>query len=477
MNINLMWFRRDLRIHDNKALYYACQDTHARVIAIFVYTPGQWLLHNQSPKQTLYIYKNLIFLKKKLLKLKIPLFFLKSTDFLDSVKKILNFCCIHKVKNLYYNYEYGCNEKTRDNSVQRLCIKNNIVVHGFYDNVLISPEKIKNHLNQAYKRYQCFKKKIINTVNLHRIICYPKPKPRIFFFQNLKTEIPIFTCPQEKFNESIFLVGEDNVFLQLEKFCNKYYKQHLYKSKSRNYQINSFLSSALNIGVISVRKCVLMFLKKNIFIKTLEDINANAWINEILWREFFYHLMYSYPELSQYKTLSLIDKRIPWKKNKFLFTLWKNGNTGYPIIDAAMRQLNELGWISNRLRMISGSFLAKIFFLNWRLGERYFMSRLVDGNLAINNGCWQWVASVGTEKMPYFRKFNFLTQSKKIDPLGVLIRKMIPELRYTPNKHVHFPYLQKCHNRFAVNFLHHIDQFYNKTIKIFSQIYSDIKHE
>lgn len=479
MRTHLMWFRRDLRVNDNTALHFACKNINIPIFSVFISTPYQWTLHNQSPKQTLYIYKNLLSLKKKLSKLNIPLFYLQATDFLNSIQKILDFCLLHQIDHVYYNYEYGLNEQKRDDDFLKIFLKNHITTHGFYDNLLISPSDIKNNTNQPYKKFHFFKKKIAQKLNFKNIICYSKPLLRKPLNYNFYKKIPLFQCSYEKFDENIFPIGENKIYSRFKNFC-KTYHIHSKNSFTMKYSPkNSFLSPALNVGIISVRRCVLIFLKKNICINTTEKIINNNWINEIIWREFFYHLMYAYPILSKYKTLSRIESFIPWKKNKLLFKKWKNGKTGYPIIDAAMRQLNQLGWINNRLRMIVSSFFTKNLFLNWRLGEKYFMSKLIDGNLAINNGCWQWIASIGTENMPFYRKFNFIIQSQKIDPNGSFIKKMIPELKSIPKKYIHFPFNKFQNNLFYLNYFSPIinmNESFNKSKLIFKKIYKYIKN-
>ena len=160
----------------------------------------------------------------------------------------------------------------------------------------------------------------------------------------------------------------------------------------------------------------------------------------MIWREFYRHLLFHFPNLCQHKNFNAKYNNLPWPNNAQYIQAWQQGKTGYPIVDAAMRQLNQTGWMHNRLRMIVGSFLTKHLLVDWRLGEQYFMSKLIDGDLAANNGGWQWCAGTGCDAQPYFRIFNPITQSERFDACGDFIRKYVPELTDVPNQYIHFPH-------------------------------------
>ncbi len=171
------------------------------------------------------------------------------------------------------------------------------------------------------------------------------------------------------------------------------------------------------------------------------DGGAGAtWLNELIWREFYRHLMVYYPKLCKGRPFTAWTDKVAWRAEEAALQAWQRGETGFPIVDAAMRQLNATGWMHNRLRMIVASFLTKDLRLDWRAGERYFMSQLIDGDLAANNGGWQWAASTGTDAAPYFRIFNPTTQGEKFDKQGVFIRRWLPELAKVPEKALHQPW-------------------------------------
>lgn len=241
------------------------------------------------------------------------------------------------------------------------------------------------------------------------------------------------------FNNKTFPIGEKKAINCLKYFCEN--KIHDYTSKRNFPYLNntSMLSPYLSAGIISSRQCLQMILKaeNNITSKFLFN---SVWFNQILWREFYYHLLIGFPQISYSQSLSEWEKDINWSEDYHYFDSWKKGKTGFPIIDAGMRQLKKIGWMHNRLRMITSSFLVKNLFINWRHGEKYFMLNLIDGDFALNNGGWQWSASIGTDSVPYTRFFNPLSQSKFFDSEGAFIKKFVPELKDVPNNYIHAPH-------------------------------------
>ncbi len=167
--------------------------------------------------------------------------------------------------------------------------------------------------------------------------------------------------------------------------------------------------------------------------------SAYTWLDELIWREFYIHILYHFPHVRERSFRPQYD-RIQWRNDPDEFEAWKAGQTGYPIVDAAMRQMNATGWMHNRARMIVASFLVKDLLIDWRWGERWFMQNLLDGDLAANNGGWQWTAGTGTDAAPYFRIFNPILQSKKFDPNGDYIRKWVPELAKIESNVIHAPW-------------------------------------
>ena len=220
-------------------------------------------------------------------------------------------------------------------------------------------------------------------------------------------------------------------------------------AKNRNDPIldgTSRISPYLAIGVISNRRCILEALKLNQFELQSGNKGICKWIDEIIWREFYKNIMHSFPRVSKNKPFNMNTESIAWRHNKEEIEAWKNGKTGFPLIDAAMLQLKHEGWMHNRLRMVVAMFFTKNLLHDWRIGEAFFMENLIDGDFASNNGGWQWSASTGTDAAPYFRIFNPVTQSQNFDPDGAFIKKYFPQLNPLNTKDIHLPPPEKLFN-------------------------------
>lgn len=439
MNKNLMWFRNDLRIHDNTALHNACLSNIDEVICLFISTPKQWKKHFVSVKKISFIYQNLISLKKELLKLNIILYYYECTDFLSSIEYLFYFCGKHKVNSLFYNYQYESNEKDRDYLITQKLSMQGISIKGFHDNLLINPNKIKNKNGQPYKKFYFFKHTIINYLSENVPICFPIPKKRILCNKNNIDRIYFSKNFHINFNQNLFPIGEKEAIKKLKFFYTYKIEDYLVKRNFPSLNGTSMLSPYLSLGIISIRYCLQILFKKYKK-KPLIDTLHTPWINEIIWREFYYHLLINFPMLSKSQSLFKWEKKINWSNNINYLNSWKNGETGFPIVDAAMKQLYQIGWMHNRLRMITASFLVKNLLINWRYGEKYFMSHLIDGDYALNNGGWQWSASIGSDSTSYIRVFHPSRQSEIFDKSGAFIKKYLPSLKIVPNNYIHNPY-------------------------------------
>jgi len=325
-----------------------------------------------------------------------------------------------------------------------------IFVKGFHDSLLTSANSIKNKNKKTYKIFSFFKKKVICNLLKQILECFPIPKKRkicsSFSLLKLFPENLVID-----FNQKNFPIGERKAIERLNKFCVDKIDKYVLKRNFPFLNSTSMLSPYLSLGIISPRYCLKVILKKYKKIPLNIILNSD-WLNQIIWREFYYHLLIGFPMLSQSQSLIIWEKKIKWKHNVNYFNAWKNGNTGFPIIDAGMRQLNKMGWMHNRLRMITSSFLVKNLLINWREGEKYFMSNLIDGDFALNNGGWQWSASTGSDSVPYIRIFNPLNQSKNFDKSGLFIRKYIPELNSVPDRYIHNPYEWSIKNNCTINY-------------------------
>ena len=247
-----------------------------------------------------------------------------------------------------------------------------------------------------------------------------------------------FTPPTESLR-ALWPAGEGHAQQRLAHFANE--QIHYYKDERDLPAVpgTSQISAYLAAGVISPRQCLHAALQNNHGEFESGSPGVFTWVTELLWREFYKHILVGYPRVSRHRAFRLETEFLPWRDAPEELAAWKEGRTGIPIIDAAIRQLLETGWMHNRLRMVVAMFLTKNLLIDWREGERFFMQHLIDGDLAANNGGWQWSSSTGTDSVPYFRIFNPLSQSERFDPEGRFIKHWLPELADLNKKEIHNP--------------------------------------
>ncbi|AXU95954.1 MAG TPA: deoxyribodipyrimidine photo-lyase [Erwinia persicina] len=439
MTTHLVWLRNDLRINDNHALHAACRSENARVIALFIATPAQWASHHMAPKQAEYIWQSLLDVQASLAQKGIPLYKAECDDFSASVSLLQAFCREHKVDRLFYNYQYEVHERQRDAEVERTLYNDDIMVQGFDDSLLLPPGSVLTGSREMYKVFTPFSKAFVKRLKEGLPECLPAPDVRsggaIEVEDSSKSR---FDYPCEAIDADLFPVGEKAAIARLRAFCQQPVTLYPEQRDLPALDGTSRLSVCLATGVLSPRQCLHRLLKQHP--QGLEDTKVFVWLNELIWREFYRHLLVAYPALCRHQPFTQWTKGVRWRDDPQGLQAWQEGKTGYPIVDAAMRQLNTLGWMHNRLRMITASFLVKDLLIDWREGERYFMSQLLDGDLAANNGGWQWAASTGTDAAPYFRIFNPTTQGERFDKSGQFIRYWLPELRNVPEKYIHQPH-------------------------------------
>lgn len=436
MSTHLMWFRHDLRLNDNLALAAACRSADATVIALYIATPKQWQDHAMSPRQAAYIAAQLESLRDALEEKGIPLAFLEVDDFAASVDALKTFCEQHEVTDLFYNYQYEVNERQRDAAVEKTLKQ--VRCQGFDDSVILPPGAVMTGNHQMFKVFTPFKKAWLSRLHDGMPECVAAPAKRENAPQKLKRAAIHFNYPQEEFDRSGFPADEKGTLQRLRDFCQHGAGEYASQRDFPAVEGTSRLSAALATGVLSPRQCLHRLLAEQP--GTLKEGAGSVWLNELIWREFYRHLMTYNPALCKHRPFIEWTERVQWRTSEEHFRAWQTGQTGYPIVDAAMRQMNATGWMHNRLRMITASFLVKDLLIDWRQGERYFMSRLVDGDLAANNGGWQWAASTGTDAAPYFRIFNPTTQGERFDKEGTFIRRWVSELADVPQKGIHEPW-------------------------------------
>ena len=435
----LVWFRNDLRLEDNPALKNAFENSK-KVHAIFIFSNNQLKKHNEANIKIDFIIKNLFLLEKRLTKLNVPLTIIESDGFDNDASLIGKFIEEKNIYKVFWNNQFGEDEARRDKFVQNDLNSKNIIVNAYNDQVIYEPGFLKTGQGLPYSVFTPFKRKWIENFEMDFLDIEYQYQPRESL--NYSSNISDFDFNFEithQVNMDLWPAGEDEAETTLHKFLNE---KVINYSKNRNEPIldgTSRISPYLASGIISSKKCIFEALKINNFEFSSGHIGVTKWIDEIVWREFYKNIMFSFPKVSKGQPFQDYSKKIEWRYSEKEFTAWKEGMTGFPIVDAAMRQLHHEGWMHNRLRMVVAMFFTKNMLHDWRLGEAYFMQNLIDGDFASNNGGWQWSSSTGTDAAPYFRIFNPITQSTNFDKEGLFIKKYVPELKDLDKSIIHNP--------------------------------------
>ncbi len=439
----LVWFRNDLRIHDNPALYHACQDSNDGVIAVFLLAKKQWQQHDWGVPKIDFVLRNVAVLSDALATRKIPLLVISAETFADAPAVLTKLVEQHHCSALFFNREYEWNERKRDRTVTQALQDYGIRVEASDDQTYLAPDnpQLQTQAGNPYTVFSPFKKRwitILQEQGLPQSLPAPSEQAPLAISP---TSVPtVHDLLGESFSgASLWPAGEDVAQARLEKFLSAPIQTYQNQRDIPIAEGTSTLSPYLSCGVISIRCCMAEAIAANDDQLMLAKTGPGVWISELVWREFYRHVMVHFPRVCQYRAFKRDTEAVPWKHDPVLFERWSEGKTGIPIVDAGMRQLNQMGWMHNRLRMVTAMFLTKDLLIDWRWGERYFMQHLVDGDLASNNGGWQWSASTGTDAAPYFRIFNPYSQSRKCDPRGEFIRQYCPELKSLDNEQIHDP--------------------------------------
>ncbi|MFD2178207.1 deoxyribodipyrimidine photo-lyase [Veronia pacifica] len=439
--MKLVWFRRDLRIKDNPALADACR-TGEPVAAIYVATPEQWKSHFVSPRQADLIQRRLEVIRQELEALNIPMLFKVVDNFSDIPVLLAEICQQYQVSDVYCNRDYEYDEIDRDNAVAGTLSLTRIGFHVFDGKCILPPGSVTTGAGKPFQVFTPFKKawlKIIQSTD-YSPLKQPGQIAPTALTKSLIDEAKEIDLRYWHEDSLSWPVDDNTIIQRLRDYCSyrvtKYHQLRDIPSEPATSQLSAYLA----IGAISPRQCLARLITEHRDCFSDVKEGPQTWLSEIIWREFYQHVIAINPDLCKGEAFLCWETHISWKHDEILFEKWKQGKTGVPIVDAGMRQLNETGWMHNRLRMIVASFLVKDLHIDWRWGEQYFMSKLIDGDFASNNGGWQWSASVGLDAQPYFRIFNPFTQSKKFDPEGIFIRRWVKELESVSAKHIHEPY-------------------------------------
>lgn len=425
----LCWLRRDLRLVDHKALAEATRQAE-QVTVVFIYDKvilGE--LENQADRRITFITQSLRELQKDLEAMGSALI-VRHGDPKIEIPKLAQEM---NASAVFTNHDYEPSAIKRDKSVkQKLRLEGVDFLH-FKDHVIFEKDEILNQTKEPFKVFTAYKNAWLRAFAAKQHAANEEPDLKRLTPKNiLKGHIWNWSYDHIGFKE-VPLWLEPGRSGALERF--KAFVPHLNTYKEQRdfpaLAATSGLSVHLRFGTISIRELVREAIRH-------KSIGAQTWLSELIWREFYQMLLSQFPRL-EHETFRPEFNRIQWEGEESHFAAWKEGQTGFPLVDAAMRHFKETGWMHNRLRMVTASFFVKDLLLDWRLGEKYFADNLLDFDFAANNGGWQWCASTGCDAQPYFRIFNPFTQSEKFDPNGDFIRAHVPELKKFPKKYIHNP--------------------------------------
>ncbi|SPJ34032.1 deoxyribodipyrimidine photo-lyase [Kushneria phyllosphaerae] len=438
----LVWFRTDLRCEDNTALHHAAQ--RGPVIGVVFWTPQQWRQHGHGDNKLAFWQRGVEVLSKHLDSLNIPLKIISAEHFDALPAQLLELAQALNCEAVHFNDEYGLNERRRDRQVSEQLHQNDLSVHRYTDQVAFTPGELLTGDGRYYSVFTPFYKSWLKNIGANQLQQFDAPK-----VQTAPDNVAGDTIPESDTSNAVISAdewpaGEEAAQDRLARFLQK--RAHHYEN-GRDFPAmtaTSGLSAWLALGMISWRQCINAAAARNGGHLGDGDSNLQSWISEIIWREFYQHVLVGFPRVNCYQPFQEHTKALVWRDSDEDFQRWCDGNTGYPLVDAAMRQLTTTGWMHNRLRMVTAMFLSKHLLIDWRRGEAFFLQHLVDGELGANNGGWQWAASTGTDASPYFRIFNPTTQSRRFDPEGIFIAEFVPELANVAAKKRHAPDAATC---------------------------------
>ncbi|WP_375740053.1 deoxyribodipyrimidine photo-lyase [Pseudomonas boanensis] len=435
----LIWFRSDLRTQDNTALNAALDA--GPTLALYLITPGQWQAHDDAPSKVDFWLRNLAELSTALRALNVPLLIRRADHWAEAPRALAELSHEQRIAAVHVNEEYGIHEVRRDRLVAASLADEGIALHRHLDQLFFKPGSVLTRSGGYFQVYSQFRK--VCYERLHAAIprCLPTPKAQADMdipSDPVPDRVERFATPLESLR-NLWPAGERVARDRLEAFAEEQLWQYQGQRDFPAQPGTSQLSPYLAAGVLSPRQCLHAALQANCGEFDSGHPGAVTWINELLWREFYKHILMGYPRVSRHRAFRQETEALPWRHAPEDLNAWQQGRTGIPLVDAAMRQLLATGWMHNRLRMVVAMFLTKNLLIDWREGERWFMRHLIDGDLAANNGGWQWSASTGTDAAPYFRIFNPISQSEKFDPEGRFIRHWVPELAHLDKRDIHNP--------------------------------------
>jgi deoxyribodipyrimidine photo-lyase len=438
MSPSIIWFRHDLRLEDNPA-FDAAVEQKGPVIPVFIWAPGEEATWTPGESSNWWLHHSLLVLQKNLQEMGLRLIIRKG----ESLRELQKLIRKTNASSVFWNRRYEPAIVARDALVKSELNEWDIYVESFNASLIFEPWEIENKSKKPFKVFTPF-------WNHYREIMAPPvtlPKPtKAIPPKEWPSSLRIEDLELEPFIDwaggitETWTPGEDHALAQLDRFIQANMIDYDTNRNIPSLVGTSRLSPHLHFGEISPRQVWVaveeaITQEKNPGLKK----NGQAFLREIAWREFAYHLLFHFPNTAESPLVEKFEN-FPWEENTHYFSAWKKGKTGYPIVDAGMRELWSTGWMHNRVRMIAASFLVKDLLIPWQQGSRWFWDTLVDADLANNTLGWQWTAGCGADAAPYFRVFNPVLQGEKFDRLGDYVRRWLPELSHLPTDLLHKPW-------------------------------------
>ncbi|HTN47368.1 MAG TPA: deoxyribodipyrimidine photo-lyase [Flavipsychrobacter sp.] len=401
-NVNIFWFRRDLRLEDNAGLFYALKQPDP-VQPVFIFdTAILSELEDRQDKRVLFIHAAITRLQNELRQMGSTLD-VRIGKPVAVFKELVN---TYSIGAVFFNHDYEPYARERDSEIYSFLQSENITVHHFKDQVIFEKNEVIKSDNTPYTVYTPYANKWKSQLNDFYLRSYPSASCLHRLYK--QAELPLPSVDQLGFEEA---ATDFPAAAFDEKLIADYHQTRDFPATDGT----SKLGLHLRFGTISIRRLARFALKTNA-----------TYLNELIWREFFQMILWHYPDVVAQSFKKDYDN-IRWRNQEQEFEAWCKGETGYPLVDAGMRELNQTGYMHNRVRMVTASFLCKHLLIDWRWGEAYFAKKLLDYDLASNNGNWQWAAGSGCDAAPYFRVFNPTLQLKKFDPQLKYVKRWVPE--------------------------------------------------
>jgi deoxyribodipyrimidine photo-lyase len=449
METAIWWIRRDLRLTDNPALQQALESS-AQVIPLFILDDSLLQAKATGEHRHSFLIHSLEALDKDLRELGSRLILRRGEPF-EVLSSLID---DQPIQAIFAQADISPYARQRD---RRITINLPLSLVG--SSAIHPPDRVLKGDGNPYTVFTPYSR----VWRKEPLVSQSSEKPRRISTPETLESVPAPT-PTHRPGD-LFPAGEAQARKRLERFTTgpqaPIYQYEAYRNRL-DMDGTSILSAYLRFGIISPQKCFETALEARDKAPSDEARGSvDTWLNELAWRDFFMSILYHFPTALNGNLRPRWDS-FPWKNDAETFNHWIAGQTGYPLIDAAMRQLTQTGWMHNRARMITASFLTKDLLIDWRWGEGWFRQQLIDGDPAANNGGWQWVAGTGLDAAPYFRIFNPITQSKKFDPVGIMIRRWVPELEKVPDSYIHEPWRmpqdvqRRAHCRIGVDYPHPI---------------------